>query len=512
MPPLSQQNDTDVPPEPAWSYPFWTLHNGTYYRCTAVHVVAPDNEPGVGVNWTLYWEELTIEKPNGFDYQFPDGNDWSSLTGTVFPMDRGFPTVAAFHQQRLILMANKDNPTAMYGSGLNAYQDFLIGANDDEAWLYVIDSSDSPQIKWAISDRELVLGTSSGEWVISADVTITSSDIQAIRQNASRSHLAKPVQIDTEIFYIEQGNRKIRSSRYVRERGSFVSQNISLAAEHLVATHGVKRLAIQHVPEVMMVGVTGDGQYISMTYEVMGQQTVAQAFTEHTTDGEIYDVAAYFSIYQNRDSTYFAVNRNGNWLLERMRYPSSKEQLPLGENGIVLMDSWVNGDLIEINGEMVATGLDHMNGKVVHVLVNDAWVVESVTVDNGKIILPSDYTGKFAIGLPYMQTEDGDYAYGELETFEIDDNYRSTGMGTKRRWNSLTTRLLNSSLPKIYNRRDRDRTPVTPMGTHESVCEGIQDVEQNVQGYTDGSIHVIQDRPYPTHIIAFFGEYQVEDR
>jgi hypothetical protein len=455
---------------------------------------------------------LGIEKPVGFDYQYPDGNDWVNLSGVILPLDRGFPTVAAFHQQRLILMANKDNPTALYGSGLNAYQDFLVGANDDEAWLFVLDSSDSPQIKWAISDRELVLGTSSGEWVISADVTITPSDIQAQRQNASRSHLSKPVQIDTEIFYIEQGNRKIRSSRYVRERGSFVSQNISLASEHLISTYGVKRLAIQHVPEVMMVGVTGNGQFITMTYEVLGSQTVTQAFTEHTTDGEIYDVAAYFSIFQNRDSTYFAVKRNGNWLIERMRYPTSKEQLPLGEKGIVCMDSWITGDLLEINGEMVATGLDHLNDKKVHVLVNDAWVVEEVTVDNGKIVLPPDYTGTFAIGQPYMQDDDGNYLYGELQTFEIDDNYRSTGMGTKRRWNSLTTRLLNSALPKIYSRRDRDRTPITPMGTHESVRYGIQDVEQNVQGYTDGSIHVVQDRPYPTHIIAFFGEYQVEDR
>lgn len=501
MPPLSQKTDSDAGVERAWSYPMWVLHNGIYYQCVRVHRSDAASEPGVGVDWTLYWTEIGIEKPNGFDYQFPSGNAWNISYGIYSPMNRGFPTVACFHEQRLIFMANKDNPTALYGSGINAYQDFLIGANDDEAWIFVLDSSDSPQIKWAISDRNLLLGTSSGEWIISAEVTITPTDINAERQNAARSHLSRPVQVDRETFYIEQGGRKLRATSYVRQKGAFSSQNASILMEHLISKEGINRLAIQHIPEVQITMVTNDGQAVLLTYEPIGQVIAA---SELVTDGFIYDAASYFSIDQNRDYTYLSVWRNGNWILERLRYPCSKQCLPLTENGVVLMDSWVTGEIIPVAGQGALTGLSHLNGKSVGVLINDAWIEGPHIVTNGQVLVDSQYVGEnYAVGLLYEMT---------LETFEIEDNIQGTGLGAKRRWNSLTTRLLNSSLPKVYSQRSRDRTPSSLMGTPETIREGTQDVTQNVKGYGDGSIIVVQDRPYPTHIIAFFGEYQVEDR
>ena len=50
------------------------------------------------------------------------------------------------------------------------------------------------------------------------------------------------------------------------------------------------------------------------------------------------------------------------------------------------------------------------------------------------------------------------------------------------------------------------------MNTPETVREGLQDIRQNVTGYGDGAIVVVQDRPYPTQVVGFFGEYEVEDR
>jgi hypothetical protein len=49
------------------------------------------------------------------------------------------------------------------------------------------------------------------------------------------------------------------------------------------------------------------------------------------------------------------------------------------------------------------------------------------------------------------------------------------------------------------------------MGTSDNVIDGVHDVTQNISGYTDGSITVIQDRPYPLYLLAFFGEYKAED-
>ncbi len=336
--------------------------------------------------------------------------------------------------------------------------------------------------------------------MIYAEVTITPTDIRAERQNAARSHLSRPVQIDREVFYIEQGNRKLRATSYIRQKGAYSSSNASILMEHLVSTSGITRLALQHIPEIMMTMVTGAGQAVQFTYE---QTLGVVAGTQLITDGEIYDTCAYFALPENTDSTYFVVQRNGLWNLERMRYPCSKVCTPLAANGIVLMDGWVNGTVAADADNGQVGGLTHLEGKEVGVLVDDSWVGD-FTVINGQVLIPSKYVGQeYSAGLLYT---------AQLETFEMDDNFQGTGLGTKRRWVNLYTRILNSALPQVYGQRDRDRTPVTPMGTPETVREGLQDIEQNVAGYTDGSIQVIQDRPYPTHIVAFFGTYQVEDR
>ena len=168
------------------------------------------------------------------------------------------------------------------------------------------------------------------------------------------------------------------------------------------------------------------------------------------------------------------------------------------------MDGWTTGVVASTNGGLLIEGLGNLSGKTVGVLLDDAWQLETFEVVAGRVILPEDSTGKnYAVGLLYE---------GLLDTFEVPDNIRGTGMATKRRWLSLTTRLLNSALPEIYGQRAEDRTPATPMGVPETVREGLQDVEQSVTGFTDGSVQVVMNRPYPVQVLAFFGDYQVEER
>jgi hypothetical protein len=157
-----------------------------------------------------------------------------------------------------------------------------------------------------------------------------------------------------------------------------------------------------------------------------------------------------------------------------------------------------------LTGRLI-TGLEHLTGMEVAVLIDDAWQIGTHKVVAGEVLLTGDYIigTNYAVGLLYE---------GVLDTFEMSDNLQGTGMGAKRRWNGLTTRLLNSALPQVYGQRDRDRTPSTPMGIAETVRAGVQDVEQTVAGYTDGSIRIVMDRPYPCQVLAFFGDYQVETK
>lgn len=495
--PIVQPADSgDATEEPAWSYPTYVTNGGNYYQCRVVHTSAASSEPGVGADWELYWLDLGIAVPTGFDYQFPSGNAWATATNYA-PGNRGFPTVGVFNEQRLIHMANRDNPTALYGSQIGYYLNYKPGPNDDDPFLFVLDSSDTPQIKWARSQRELTLGTSSGEWIIKATVTITPTDIAAKQQNNARSKLALPVQIDTEIFYIEQGGKKVRVTRYVNDADALVSQDASLLAEHLIADVGVKRIVASFIPNALMTILREDGQVVYFTYEKTGP---VLAFTHSETDGTVYDIASYFALPTRSDYTYYSVQRNGRYALERMRYADGLYREDLTGDGVVHLDGWVTGTVV---GDYI-DGLDHLEGKEVWVLVDDAWQIGTFTVYAGRITLPENEDGKtFAVGLPF---------YGDLTTFEMTDNNYGTGFGTKRRWERLFTRILNSGRPKVYGERASDRQPSTPMGTAETILEGVTDLQQNNLGYGNGAIVVYHDRPYPLQILGYFGEYQVEDR
>ena len=367
--------------EPAWSYPStvsneFPLASGDihYYKVLRQHTSdAVVNEPGYGTEWETFWIDLGQVVPPGFDYQYPSGNVWADTT-VYYEQNRGFPTVAVFHDQRLIFMANADNPTALYGSAISRYQSFEPGPEDDNPFIFVLDSSDTPQIKWARSHLDLLLGTSSGDWRISAKVTITPTDIQANQQNAARADLNMVSQVDTEIFYIEQGQRKLRVTRYVRDVTSFSSTDASLLAENLVSTSGIKRLTASYLPEVMMTMVRNDGQPIFLTYEKVNN---VMAYSEMETDGFVGDAAALYSLFLNEDYTYFALERNGQWVLERMRYPCGKVCTPLTTNAKVYMDGWTSGVVASTNGGRIIGGLGNLSGKTVGVLLDDAWQLET---------------------------------------------------------------------------------------------------------------------------------------
>ena len=69
--------------EPAWSYPgmVYQPDDTHYYQCIQTHVSDADNEPGNPDSlatsiWEVYWVDLGIPVPDGWNYQYPSGNDW----------------------------------------------------------------------------------------------------------------------------------------------------------------------------------------------------------------------------------------------------------------------------------------------------------------------------------------------------------------------------------------------------------------------------------------------------
>jgi hypothetical protein len=177
----------------------------------------------------------------------------------------------------------------------------------------------------------------------------------------------------------------------------------------------------------------------------------------------------------------------------------------LTEQGVVCMDSWIAGTCTD----NVITGLSHLEGKEVGVLVDDAWTGLH-TVEDGMVTLSDDaitdtnpYNGVSTVGLMYE---------GEILTFEMaTGNARGVSLGTLRRWNKLVIRLLDSALPKVQGQLPADRNPTSYMSLAETIVAGIVNRKVRNLGWNDGNVTIVQDRPYPTHIIGLYGEFNSEN-
>lgn len=489
--------------EPAWSYPFTLSHNSNYYKCLQPHYSTTANEPGVGAEWTTYWEDLGTDKPHYYDWQ--PGGGWA-LSTYFAPWDRGFPAIALFNQQRLLFMNSPDATTGIWGSRLGDYGDFILGPDDNDPFYFDIDTSDTPEIRWAQAQRKLVLGTSSGDYAVDAEVTLSPSDIQVEKQNNARSHGTNAITINTDIFYIEQGREKVRSTGYSDDIKAQSSQDISLIAEHLLQQR-INRLTLLQTPQIMMAGYRDDGSIVAFTFS---QELNVGAWFEFETSARVIDICAGYSVEDDEDALWALVTYNEtDRYIEKMPYPKRvikayKEQSDdtLLDQGIVCLDGWTQGTIVDGDNNVIQ-GLEEYNGLTVTCLVDDAYAGEYV-VNDGNIILDTEdasenYVGQWVIGHAYTAT---------AKTFEIAGGNRGgTAFGTKRRWNEIYVRLLDSALPVVNGQLSPDRTPETLMDIAETVREGLQDTRYVNTGQDDGSITIVQNRPYPTHVLGIYGQF-----
>jgi len=148
--------------------------------------------------------------------------------------------------------------------------------------------------------------------------------------------------------------------------------------------------------------------------------------------------------------------------------------------------------------DSVLTGLSHLEGRSVRVVLNDA-VMGDFTVTDGEITLPSGSAGAYVVGLPYT---------GTLKTMRLDINLANgASQGRKRRITEVAFRFNGTqgckfgkslaSLTEIPFRTWSDNpTTGVPRFTGEKVVTWPM-------GYSDDAVvYVVQDQPLPCTLLG----------
>lgn len=278
--------------------------------------------------------------------------------------DGSWPACATFHQQRLWFAGTPGKPQSLWASKTGQFTDFTTGTDDAAGLALTLASSEVNAIRWLVSARALLVGTSGGEWVVSGsalDGPITSKTLAARRNSNYGTAAVPPLLVGTAVIHASGDRRRLHELGYSFADDGYVSTDLSLLGEHITKAR-IRRIAHAPDPDGLIWCVMDDGTLAGCTY-LRGQDVVG--WHRHPTQGRVLSVAVIPE--EAGSEVWLAVDRGGVTCIESLRPTWDGESTD--EDGCWFVDA---GLLYTGEPVSVVAGLEHLEGREVTVLADGA--------------------------------------------------------------------------------------------------------------------------------------------
>lgn len=421
-------------------------------------------------------------------------SDWNST--------KGYPSCVTFFEERLCFAASPKRPQTIWMSRSGAYENFGVSSDvvADDACTYTLSADQVNAIRWMVSSKKLILGTSGGEWWLSggsgSDV-VTPNSVMVRRETTHGSAAVSPVVVGSIIVFLQRERKTMRELSYSFETDGYVAPDLTILAEHLTRSNGISQWAYQQSPDSIIWMVRDDGVLMGMTYQ---REHDVVGFHHHSTDGKFGSVCVIPGVGQEELWTTVVRNIGG---IERCYIEKMEDQF----NGLDSSKAFFVDSGLSYNEDEPALefyGLDHLEGKKVSILADGA-VRPGLIVKDGKITLDIPARVVHA-GLPYISN---------LKTLRLEGGSSyGTAQGQRKRISHVTVRLFESlGLLVGYDGDNLERSPfrtsADKLGEAPSLYSGDYEVKFN-RGYDrDGQIYIRQDQPLPLTVLALIPEVSV---
>tara|TARA_X000001382_G_C3175137_1_gene180819 strand:+ start:677 stop:3271 length:2595 start_codon:yes stop_codon:yes gene_type:complete len=156
----------------------------------------------------------------------------------VFSADRGYPRSAVFHEGRLYFGGSKSLPSALFGSKVGDFFNFLESEGLDDDAIFALLSSDTVNaITGLRSGRDLQIFTSGNEWYAqqaeSEPITPQNLTLKAATKSGSKENIM-PVAAEGGTIFLQRSGKALREFLFSDVELSYQSNNISLLSSHLL--------------------------------------------------------------------------------------------------------------------------------------------------------------------------------------------------------------------------------------------------------------------------------------
>jgi hypothetical protein len=437
----------------------------------------------------------------------------ASIVGSPTPSLSGSnnrPSVVTFFEQRLVFGNTNNNPQTLWFSKNGDYLNFTVGTAADDALIYTIASNQVNAIRYLSATRVLTLGTSGGEYVVTAtsDGPVTPATTLIRKYSNYGTAPIEPVQVADVTLFLQRGNRKIREFRYVGDinADAYQAPDMSILAEH-ITEGGITQFAYQQEPDSVIWMVRADGTLVGMTYR---REEQVVAFHKHVIGGSfgegqaVVESVATLPTDTGEDELYMVVKRTINGVTKRY----IELMKPFSFGGVTTGAFFVDSGLA-YSGTAVTTlsGLHHLQGETVSILANGA-SHQDKTVANGAVGLNVSTTVA-AIGYGYTSV---------METLRLEaGSVDGTSQGKPKRIHAITVRLHETVGAEIGSGSDKldriyFRDSSMPMDQAVPLFTGDKDVEFEGGFDDDDRIYARQTQPLPLTVLALFPRMNTFDK
>ena len=298
--------------------------------------------------------------------------------------DNGYPKMACFFQDRLVLAATKKEPYSIWMSRTGDYPNFGIekvdgGVTDDSAIKADLITRNGFEILHLVPAKDLVILTTGNEWIIEGANVITPAKINPRPQTMRGSNTCPPQHIGNRIVHVQRSGKTVRDLGYQYDADNYNGDDLTLLATHLTEGHKLVSSAYIQEPNSTLYYVRDDGVLLSLAF--IKEQNVF-AWSHHITDGKYKKVASIPN--GASDVLYVTVERDGKIYIERFN-PDIE--------AAVYMDSYITGSGSSIKAL-------HLAGKTVQVLADGIRLQDAQVPENGLMTFGQSFSD-ITMGLAY---------------------------------------------------------------------------------------------------------------
>ena len=421
-------------------------------------------------------------------------NSWV-LNGPVWNVSDGYPRTGAFYEQRLTTGGSPRYPQTVWGSRTGLYFDFTQGTDDDEGFTFALPSTgEINPINRMTSSTVLVPLTNGAEFTMYGGVEkpLTPTNAQIKPRSAFGSSQVKPIKIGTELMFVQRAGRKVRSVSYDPDTYAYKAPDLTVLADHITLS-GIKEMAYQQEPRSVLWCVRNDGLLATLTID---RDEGVIAWTPQRTDGFFESVATIPNDTGNE--VWAIVLRTIDGVTKRYveRFDSS-----------YYVDCGVKG--ADVLGTATWGGLSHLEGKTVEVKA-DGIYVGAYTVEAGQITIPRlaynveiglKFASRIKLLRPEIQTGEGTAQGNAMSTSEVLPLFLET-TGCKVDTGDLDPDYKEVEIP--FRHLGDDVLDLPP-----ELLSGFESLGTLGWQRGDSPLTLIQDQPYPFHVLAIVRKFTV---